>query len=168
MWKSKASTAAGNLVSGASMLGLGQGTSRGGAVLSIKCVGVVNVTLQTFLLHLMIFSWHAMKNGIVAVSPWSIAVAASTLERKFVTKAWMNLYPGIAFFNSLDPNLVKGKIVLCEGERIRMPGPATLQAGAIGFLSQGQRGRDTPFSCGLPGSYLDLKDGSMAEFGQKI
>ncbi|KAL2317181.1 hypothetical protein Fmac_031057 [Flemingia macrophylla] len=239
-----ASTAAGNLVSGASMLGLGQGTSRGGAtsariaVYKVCWDGRCNIAdilaafddaiadgvdilsasiggdnyMNYFSDGLSIAAFHAMKNGIVAVfsagnsgptpaivenlSPWSIAVAASTLDRKFVTKVDLGdnrtfegvsvntldlkgeLYPIIyggdapnikagkdeslsryCLYNSLDPNLVKGKIVLCEGERIGMLRPPTLQAGAVGFLLQGQRGRDTSFSCGLPGSYLELKDG---------
>ncbi|OIW01973.1 hypothetical protein TanjilG_14062 [Lupinus angustifolius] len=57
---------------------------------------------------------------------------------------------------SLDQNLIKGKIVLCEDTTYDGSGP--LSAGAVGFLTQGQNYRDIPSSFPLPGSYLDLKD----------
>nr|KYP40423.1 Cucumisin [Cajanus cajan] len=240
-----ASTAAGNTVSRASMLGLGEGTSRGGAtsariavykvcweggcdtaailaafddaiadgvdILSLSLGG--DNDMNYFSDELSIGAFHAMKNGILAVfsagnsgpipatvtnlAPWSIAVAASTIDRKFVTRVELGdnrTFEGISVntfdlkgefypiifggdapntkagmdesssryysFNSLDSNLMKGKIVLCEGGSIDMSGSATLNAGAVGFLSQGQSGRDVPITCGLPGSYLDLKDGA--------
>lgn len=129
-----ASTAAGNPVSMASMLGLGQGTTRGGATSAriavykvcwnVGCpdadilaafddaiadgVDILSVSIggfndkNYFTDVLSIGAFHAMKNGIVTVfaagnngpnpatvgnlSPWSISVAASTLDRKFVTK----------------------------------------------------------------------------------
>ncbi|TKY56800.1 Cucumisin protein [Spatholobus suberectus] len=195
-----ASTAAGNPVSMANMLGLGHGTARGGAtsariavykacwadgcdeadilaafddaiadgvdILSVSLGGFSD--LNYFRDVMSIGAFHAMKNGIVTVfaagnegpapatvenlSPWSISVAASTLDRKFVTKVELGdnrTYEGISINtfdlkgelypiifggdapntkagmdgsisracvpNSLDPNLVKGKIVLCEG-----------------------------------------------------
>ncbi|KAK7276330.1 hypothetical protein RIF29_17469 [Crotalaria pallida] len=156
-------------------------------------------------------SFHAMRNGILTVfsagnsgptpasvenfSPWSISVAASTINRKFVTKVELGnngtyegvsintfdlkgeLYPIIyggdapntkagadesvsrfCYAGTLDPKLVKGKIVLCEGRRTQGLGPWS--AGAVGFLTQGQTSRDNIFSFPLPGSYLDLKDGA--------
>ncbi|KAK7300771.1 hypothetical protein RJT34_11621 [Clitoria ternatea] len=237
-----ASTAAGNPVSMASMLGLGQGTARGGAISAriavykacwddgcddadilaafddaiADGVDIVSVSLGGFNDHnylndaISIGSFHAMKNGVLAVfsggnsgpgpatidnlNPWSISVAAGTLDRKFVTRVALGdnrtyvgisinpfdlkgkLYPiifggdapntkkhlpkslsRICYTNSLDPTLVKGKIVLCEGQN-KGTGPS--KAGAVGFLTQGQSFRDTPFSVSLPGSYLDLKDGA--------
>ena len=59
--------------------------------------------------------------------------------------------------DSLDRKLVKGKIVLCDS---RVKGSGPVNAGAVGFLSQGQTFRDTAFSFPLPGSYLELKDGA--------
>ncbi|KAH1093334.1 hypothetical protein GYH30_039200 [Glycine max] len=235
-----ASTAAGNPVSMASMLGLGQGTSRGGATSAriavykacwndhcddvdilaafddaiADGVDILSVSLggsndqNYFGDASSIGAFHAMKNGIVTVFaagnsgpspasvdnlyPWSISVAASTLDRKFVTKVQLGdnrTYEGISIntfdlkgelhplifggdapntkagkdesesrlchLYSLDPNLVKGKIVLCEDGS----GLGPLKAGAVGFLIQGQSSRDYAFSFVLSGSYLELKDG---------
>ncbi|WJX58795.1 hypothetical protein P8452_44211 [Trifolium repens] len=130
-----ASTAAGNPISMTSMLGLGQGTARGGAsssriavykacwsdgckevdilaafddaiadgvdIISVSLGGKSNQNIY-FQDGLSIGAFHAMKNGILTVfaagnsgpqrssltnfSPWAIVVAASTLDRKFVTK----------------------------------------------------------------------------------
>lgn len=130
-----ASIAAGNPVSMASMLGFGQGTTRGGAssariavykvCWSSGCddmdilaafddaiadgVDIISfslgrkITADThFSDALSIGAFHAMKNGILTVcaagnsgpnhasvmnvAPWAISVAASTLDRKFVTQ----------------------------------------------------------------------------------
>lgn len=129
-----ASTAAGNPLGRASMLGLGEGTSRGGvpsariAVYKVcwsdgcEAVDVMNafddaiadgVDLLSASLGdfpendmlrdpLSIGSLHAMQHGILTifaggnhgpkpssignVSPWSINVAAGTIDRKFITK----------------------------------------------------------------------------------
>ncbi|XP_057441881.1 cucumisin-like isoform X2 [Lotus japonicus] len=238
-----ASTAAGNTVTMASMLGLGEGTARGGAssariavykvcwsdsgcldedilaafddaiadgvdILSVSIGG--NNDRNYFQDSLSIGAFHAMRNGVLTVfaagnsgpglasienfAPWSISVAASTIDRKFVTKVELGdrrtyegisintfdlkgeLYPLIyggdapntsagwdgsqsryCFRNSLDKNLVKGKIVLCEG-RYEKAGSETLEAGAIGLLTQGQTGRQNANSFPLSASDLDLKD----------
>ncbi|MBA0637924.1 hypothetical protein Godav_005265 [Gossypium davidsonii] len=129
-----ASTAAGNLVDGASLYAFGSGTARGGvpsariAVYKIcwsdGCedadilagfddaisdgVDIISISVgggQTkdyFEDAISIASFHAMKNGILTVSsagnegpgrstisnfsPWSLSVAASTIDRKFSTK----------------------------------------------------------------------------------
>lgn len=128
------STAAGNPVSQASLLGLAQGTARGGAVSAriatykvcwldgcdeadilaafddaiADGVDILSVSLggfnddNYFRDGLAIGAFHAMRNGILTVtsagnsgprlgslanfSPWSISVAASTIDRKFLTK----------------------------------------------------------------------------------
>ncbi|XP_022990086.1 cucumisin-like [Cucurbita maxima] len=128
-----ASTAGGNLVSGASLFGLGLGTARGGtpsariAVYKIcwsdGCfdadilaafdnaiadgVDIISLSVGGFIAKdyfndsIAIGAFHAMKNGILTsnsggnsgpslgsitnVSPWSLSVAASTIDRKFVT-----------------------------------------------------------------------------------
>ncbi|KAJ1389148.1 Peptidase S8/S53 domain [Sesbania bispinosa] len=236
-----ASTAAGNPVSMASMLGLAQGTARGGATSAriavykacwddgcdeadilaafddaiADGVDIISVSLggfsdeNYFRDSLSIGAFHAMRNGILTVyaagnsgpaigsidnfSPWSISVAASTLDRKFVTKVQLGdnrtyegisintfdlkgefypiIYGGdapntsagsdetssrICYMNSLDKNLVKGKIVLCEGGM----GIGALKAGAVGILTQGQISRNDAYSYPLPASFLDLKDGA--------
>ncbi|KAG4923354.1 hypothetical protein JHK87_048894 [Glycine soja] len=129
-----ASTAAGNPVSTASMLGLGQGTARGGATKAriavykvcwfdgcsdadilaafddaiADGVDIITVSLGGFSDEsyfrdvIAIGAFHAVRNGALTVtsagnggprpsslsnfSPWSITVAASTIDRKFVTK----------------------------------------------------------------------------------
>ena len=128
-----ASTAAGNPVSMASMLGLAKGTARGGAISAriavykvcwfdgcddadilaafddaiADGVDILSVSfggsndLNYFRDSSYIGAFHAMRKGILTVfaggntgpaaasvenlSPWSISVAASTLDRKFVT-----------------------------------------------------------------------------------
>ncbi|KAF8397395.1 hypothetical protein HHK36_016308 [Tetracentron sinense] len=128
------STAAGRLVSKASLLGLGLGTSRGGvpsariAVYKIcwsdGCsdadilaafddaiadgVDIISLSVGGFFPldyfddSIAIGAFHSMKNGILTsnsagnsgpsaasisnFSPWSLSVAASTIDRKFVTK----------------------------------------------------------------------------------
>jgi len=130
-----ASTAAGNPVSPASMLGLAQGTARGGAIkariavykvcwLDEGCsdadilaafddaiadgVDIISVSIGRFSAEnyfkdvISIGAFHAVRKGVLTVtsagnsgprysslsnlSPWSITVAASTIDRKFVTK----------------------------------------------------------------------------------
>lgn len=128
-----ASTAAGGIVTGASMLGLGLGTARGGVPAARVAIykicwsngcadedilaafdeaisdGVDIISLSVggstaknyFEDSIAIGSYHAMKNGILAsisagnsgpeyftttnVAPWSLGVAASTVDRKYVT-----------------------------------------------------------------------------------
>lgn len=60
--------------------------------------------------------------------------------------------------DSLDENLVKGKIVLCEG---RSKATGAFYSGAVGALTQGQNFRDSPFSFPLPASYINLPDGAQ-------
>ncbi|KAL9332566.1 hypothetical protein ACSQ67_002176 [Phaseolus vulgaris] len=236
-----ASTAAGNPVSPASMLGLAQGTARGGAIkariavykvcwLDEGCsdadilaafddaiadgVDIISVSIGGFSAEnyfkdvISIGAFHAVRKGVLTVtsagnsgprysslsnlSPWSITVAASTIDRKFVTKVELGnnityegvsintfdlkgeLYPIIyggdapnkgfdstisrfCYSGSLDKKIVEGKIVLCDG-RSRAIG--TFEAGAVGALLQGQSFRDLSPSLPLPGSYLDLQDGT--------
>ncbi|KAJ1422275.1 Peptidase S8/S53 domain [Sesbania bispinosa] len=63
------------------------------------------------------------------------------------------------FDDTLDENLVKGKIVLCDS-RSKAAGP--FYAGAVGALIQGQTFRDLTPSLPLAGSYLDLHDDLVA------
>ncbi|KAL4605088.1 hypothetical protein ACB092_09G003400 [Castanea dentata] len=146
-----ASTAAGNLVSGASLLGLGLGTARGGVPSARIAVykicwsrgcsdadilaafddaisdGVDIISLSVggapkdyFKDSIAIGAFHAMKNGILTsnsagnsgpspgsvsnASPWSLTVAATTSDRKFVTNVKLGngeLYEGISI-NTFD------------------------------------------------------------------
>ncbi|KAL2333302.1 hypothetical protein Fmac_014515 [Flemingia macrophylla] len=152
-----ASIAAGNQVSAASMLGLAQGTARGGAVNARIAVykvcwfdgcndadilaafddaiadGVDIISLSVggfndenyFRDAISIGAFHAERNGVLTVtaagnngpepsslnnfSPWSISVAASTIDRKFVTKVELGTnisYEGTSI-NTFD---LKGKL----------------------------------------------------------
>lgn len=128
-----ASTAAGQVVSNASLLGLGVGTARGGVPsariavykicwskgctdadilaafddaiadgVDVISLSVGGFTRDYFKDSIAIGAFHSMKNGILTsnsagnsgpgaksisnISPWSLTVAASTIDRKFVTK----------------------------------------------------------------------------------
>ncbi|KAK8662516.1 hypothetical protein V6N13_092089 [Hibiscus sabdariffa] len=147
-----ASTAAGGLVSHASLFGLAKGTVRGGvpsariAVYKVcwanDCsdedilaafddaiadgVDIISISLggaftsDYFYDSVAIGSFHAMKNGILTsnsagnggprpasvlnLSPWSLSVAASTIDRKFFTKVKLGngqIYEG-ATINTFD------------------------------------------------------------------
>uniref|UniRef100_A0A7N0SWR4 Cucumisin n=1 Tax=Kalanchoe fedtschenkoi TaxID=63787 RepID=A0A7N0SWR4_KALFE len=142
-----ASTAAGSVVAGASMLGLGQGTARGGVPRARVAIykicwsdgcddadilaayddaiadGVDIISLSVggssprnyFDDSIAIGSYHAMKHGILSsisagnsgpgfftttnVAPWSLGVAASTIDRKFFTNVQLGnnqIYQGIS------------------------------------------------------------------------
>ncbi|TYH51824.1 hypothetical protein ES332_D10G306100v1 [Gossypium tomentosum] len=191
------STAAGGLVSQASLFGIAKGTVRGGvpssriAVYKIcwsyGCsdegilaafddaiadgVDIISLSVGSFIPFdyfedsIAIGAFHAMKKGIltsnsagnsgptpgsvVNVSPWSLTVAASTIDRKFVTKVKLGngqIYEG-ATINTFDlkgkmypfiyggdaPNLTLG--VASEFSRYCFPGAlnATLVKGKIVF-----------------------------------
>ncbi|XP_038892404.1 cucumisin-like isoform X2 [Benincasa hispida] len=237
-----ASTAAGGLVSKASLYGLGLGTARGGVpsariaaykicwsdscsdldilaafddaiadgvdIISLSVGG--NESRQYFRDPIAIGSFHAMQKGILtsnsagndgpryftttSLSPWLLSVAASTTDRKFVTKVQIgnkNSFQGVSintfdtkgqyplvagrdipnkgfhnstsrycFNNSVDPKLVKGKIVFCEtnvdsSEFISL-------GGAMGVLGKGDKNTmDCEFSYPLPSSTLDVDDATI-------
>ncbi|KAF2318968.1 hypothetical protein GH714_012024 [Hevea brasiliensis] len=146
------STAAGNIVSEASLLGLGSGTARGGvpsariAVYKIcwsnGCwdadilaafddaiadgVDIISLSvggwpMDYFEDSIAIGAFHSMKNGILTsnsagndgpepgsisnCSPWSLSVAASTIDRKFVTQVKLGneaAYQGLSI-NTFTP-----------------------------------------------------------------
>lgn len=238
-----ASTAAGNVVNGASLYGYGSGTARGGVPSARIAVykicwsdgcqdadilaafddaisdGVDIISLSVgggipedyFKDPIAIGAFHAMKNGVLTVnsagndgpgistisnfSPWSLSVAASTIDRKYFTKVQLGnnqtyegtsintfdlkneMYPMIyggdapnttlGIFtgrssrfcsrNSLDQNLVKGKIVLCD--RVGT-GAGPLLAGAVGTLTRDQAPTDNARSYALPASELNLVQGN--------
>ncbi|KAK2968583.1 hypothetical protein RJ640_009411 [Escallonia rubra] len=155
-------------------------------------------------------SFHAMKHGILTsasggndgpelstvsnVSPWALTVAASTTDRKFMTKLQLGnnmvfegvsintfakknaMYPIIyggavpnttanytklesryCFRNSLDSDLVKGKIILCDrfGN-----GASALVAGAAGTVMRDRGNKDVAYVFPLPATYLGVEDGA--------
>ncbi|PWA83785.1 cucumisin [Artemisia annua] len=234
-----ASTVAGRAVNSASLLGLANGTARGGvpsariAVYKIcfeTCFdsdilaafddaiadGVDIISLSVggsfpqdyFVDPIAIGAFHAMKNNILTsnsagnngpilgstsnVSPWSLSVAASSIDRKFLTQIVLGnsqtyMGPAINTFNgavhsivygasvpntmngstsgdsrfcrpnSLDPILVKDKIVVCESFR----GPENaLLSGASGVVIEGDLGgKDRSRSYPIPTTYLNSNDG---------
>ncbi|KAK8592120.1 hypothetical protein V6N13_062706 [Hibiscus sabdariffa] len=235
-----ASTAAGRLVNGANLFGLGTGTARGGVPSARIAVykmcwsdgcynadilaafddaiadGVDIISISAgpndvndyFSDSFAIGAFHAMENGILTVtsagndgpgrgtiknfSPWTLSVAASTMDRKFLTRVKLGngmvhegvsintfdlkngMYPVIhgqdapninstsdssrfCFTNSLNHELVKGKIVVCDN---LVTWSEPLDAGAIGALFQGNEPKDVAFSYPLPASHLDMVDGS--------
>ncbi|WRX11658.1 Peptidase S8/S53 domain - like 10 [Theobroma cacao] len=178
-----ASTAAGKLVDRASLFGFGSGTARG---------GVPSARIAAYKICWSDGNDGPERSTISNFSPWSLAVAASTIDRKFFTKVQLGnskIYEGVSintfdlqnkmypmiyggdaaspnatrsfarfcFQNSLDQNLVKGKIVLCD-TLSRGRGP--FSAGAVGTVMRDQLPNDNARSFPLPASYLDLVDGS--------
>lgn len=59
--------------------------------------------------------------------------------------------------NSLDANLVRGKIVLCDQLDT---GEVPFLAGAVGTVMRDQGAKDVAYSFPLPASYLGMEDGS--------
>ncbi|XP_057804097.1 cucumisin-like [Salvia miltiorrhiza] len=156
-------------------------------------------------------AFHAMRNGILTsnavgnsgpapksilnFSPWSLSVAATTIDRKFLTKVNLGnnrTYEGVSVntfslehgsyplvyggnvantaggYNSsqsryclpdsLDPDLVNGAIVLCDG---LSDGEAVAAVGAAGAILYEDRLRDVALSFPLPASYLGSLDGAQ-------
>nr|XP_023919247.1 cucumisin-like [Quercus suber] len=232
-----ASTAAGNIVSMASLEGFGLGTARGGVpsariAMYKVCwlngcsdadilaafddaiadgVDIISISIggypkNYFTDPIAIGAFHAMRNGILTsasagnsgpgpatisnFSPWSLSVAASTIDRKFSTEVQLgnnkiyegtsintfnlknDMYPIIysgeapnttSEFNSrycqkysLDQNLVKGKIVLCDA---LSDGSGPFLAGAVGAVMQGRNPNSQTMAFPLPASYLSFANG---------
>ncbi|KAL6311900.1 hypothetical protein AAG906_010954 [Vitis piasezkii] len=199
-----ASTAAGGLVSMASLLGFGLGTARicwsdGCADADILAAfddaiadGVDIISLSVggstpknyFADSIAIGAFHAMKNGILT---------STSADRKFFTKVQLGdskVYEGISINtfepngmypfiyggdapnitggfsantsrNSLDPNLVKGKIVLCD---IISNGTGAFLAGAVGTVMADRGAKDSARPFPLPASYLGAQDGSSIAY----
>ncbi|TXG49893.1 hypothetical protein EZV62_025768 [Acer yangbiense] len=120
-------------------------------------------------------AFHAMKNGIFTstaagnsgpdpatvtnLSPWALSVAASTIDRKFITK--VKLGNGQVYdVSDSDSNLVEGKIVVCD---FQTDVTEAIVAGAAGTILQGDDFRDVAYNTPIAASYLTLHDGSEVE-----
>ncbi|XP_060671702.1 cucumisin [Ziziphus jujuba] len=127
-------------------------------------------------------------------APWSLSVAAATINRKFLTKVRLGnnkIYEGISinsfdlknetfpliyggdapnttegysssqsrycFSNSLNKNLVKGKIVICDDFT---NGSGPFLVGATGLVMKGRVVGDVVDSLPLPASFLSVDEGS--------
>ncbi|XP_023551327.1 cucumisin-like [Cucurbita pepo subsp. pepo] len=157
-------------------------------------------------------AFHAMKNGILTsmsagndgwkpftirnFSPWSLSVAASTTDRRFLSKVQLGdgrsfngvtintfdlngtqyplVYAGnipnvtagfngsISRFctrNSVDRDLMKGKIVLCD--HFVSPKKTIFLKGAIGIIMQDNNPKDLSSPFPLPASHLGTQEGAL-------
>ncbi|KAJ7960165.1 Cucumisin [Quillaja saponaria] len=171
--------------------------------------------LDYFKDSIAIGSFHAMKHGILTstsagnegpelgtttkFAPWSLSVAASTTDRKFLTNVQLGnrvIYTGVSLNtfdlrskkypliyagdapnttggfnrsisrlclkNSLDQDLVKGKMVLCD-----VFSSATSKeflSGAAGAIMRSSAPKDNAISFPLPATHLSIEDGSNIFF----
>ncbi|KAL5061415.1 hypothetical protein RYX36_023152 [Vicia faba] len=146
-------------------------------------------------------SFHAMENGIltsnsagndgpgastiVSVAPWLFSVAATTIDRKFISKlilgngktligSSVNAFPSNGTkipiaegtcSSGLDKTLVEGKIVLCESGENDEP---AFQSGAYGIVSSVQDSQiDVAFVSAFPSTNLNSKDFDLVQFYAK-
>ncbi|XVE99669.1 hypothetical protein REPUB_Repub03eG0219800 [Reevesia pubescens] len=226
-----ASTAAGGLVSKASLYGLAEGTVRGGvpsariAVYKIcwsdGCydadilaafddaiadgVDIISISVGSsfafdyFEDSIAIGAFHAMKNGIltsnsagnggpvpssiVSVSPWSLSVAASIIDRKFVTKVKLGngqIFEGTSI-NTFD---LKGKMypfiygadatntsqgATSEDSRFCLPGSlnTTLVKGKIVFCDYFSDD-EGPLEAGVVGAVIRYEENKDFEFSYRL
>ncbi|KAK4774380.1 hypothetical protein SAY86_009315 [Trapa natans] len=166
-------------------------------------VDIISLSVGNFFINdfyedpIAIGAFYAMKNNVLtsnsggnngpsagsitSVAPWLLSVAASTIDRKFLTKVQLangNLYEVIDIhtyiyicthltptnlmaictlrycrIGTLDPNLVQGKIVVCD---TLTNGNGPFSAGAKGAIMHYDFFlKDVAFSFPLPVSYLD-------------
>ncbi|KAK9902289.1 hypothetical protein M0R45_001765 [Rubus argutus] len=242
-----ASTAAGNLVSKASLSGLGLGTARGGVpsahiavykacwssdgnwdeidiiaafddaiadgvdIISLSAGG--SIPEDYFKDGYAIGSFHAAREGILVSTaagnegprpksvsnhaPWQLSVAATTINRQFITKVQLGngkIYEGLLpniydlegkFYpliyggdapnttagvdtsvsrfcsqGSIDPNLIKGKIVLCDSPQDGA-GDGAILGGAAGVVLTGKKVDDDALGpLSVPASQVGLEENS--------
>ncbi|KAK7825904.1 cucumisin [Quercus suber] len=134
-----ASIAAGNLVSKASVKGIGLGTARGGLP-SARIAVYKGISINTY----------ELKNKTYPIIYGGDAPNKTQTKYSFYGSRYCDE-------NTLDKNLVKGKIVLCDGENY---GVGQLSAGAIGTVMQGRRPSSDAFAFPLPATYLSFEDGA--------
>ncbi|KAM7491975.1 hypothetical protein LguiA_034896 [Lonicera macranthoides] len=194
------STAVGGLVHHAYLEGFAAGTARG----AVPSARIADNEKNYFTDSIAIGSFHAMQHGILTstsagndgpspssisnFSPWSLSVAASTIDRRFVTSVLLGnnlmyqnnrLYPLIyggdvpnvvGGFNSsksrfcekgsLDRKLVEGKIVICDADS---DGKAAISAGVVGIIMRDGGRRYSSLVYPLPASYIGVRDGNHIE-----
>ncbi|CAL5187349.1 unnamed protein product [Lathyrus oleraceus] len=144
-----------------------------------------------------IASFHAMEKGILtshsagnsgpdvsttsSVAPWLFSVAATTIDRKFISKVILgngktfigssvNTFPSNGTkipiaegtcSNGLDKTLVEGKIVLCESPGFE---DSVSQSGAYGIVSNVEESlNDVAFLSGIPSTNLNSKDFKLVQ-----
>ncbi|XP_057991298.1 cucumisin-like [Hevea brasiliensis] len=225
-----ASTAAGHVVSKASLLGLGSGTARGGVPSARIAVykicwfigcwdadilaafddaiadGVDIISLSAggwprdyFEDAIAIGAFHAMKNGILTsnaagnegpsrksvsnCSPWSLSVAASTIDRKFVTQVKLGngaIYEGVSVntfdlgnftypiirgggksdgycsIDTLNTTSARGKIVVCDG----FSEEDAVSFGVAGVVTENDNIKDAASTYALPESSISYSNGT--------
>ncbi|XP_061353096.1 cucumisin-like [Gastrolobium bilobum] len=139
-------------------------------------------------------SFHAMKRGILTSQsagnegpelysmsnypPWLLSVAATTINRKFLTKLQLGsgmvyegvsintfdlkskmfpliLFPGIWSDKTLDKRLVKGKIILCYGFNVT---DVRFLSGAVGVIVGAIGAKDRASAYALPATVLTVND----------
>ncbi|KAM5556548.1 cucumisin-like [Rosa sericea] len=165
----------------------------------------------------VIGSFHAIKNGILSsmaagnegpkkksvtnFAPWDLSVAATTINRQFITKLQLGngkIYEGISpneydlkgkFYlliyggdapnkteggnetmsrycspHSLEKEMVKGKIVLCDKGPTKDAienGIGAIQGGAIGVILTGEKiAEESPDAYPIPSTYVDFEENS--------
>ncbi|XP_073119817.1 cucumisin-like [Henckelia pumila] len=115
--------------------------------------------------------------SIVNFSPWSLSVAANVIDRKFLAKVQLGngkTYEGVSVntfdlegssypltygggCDSLDPEAVKGTVVLCDVLNDSEPAAG---ANATGTIMQDDGFKDYAFSFPISASYLGSSDGA--------
>uniref|UniRef100_A0A2N9J9R9 Peptidase S8/S53 domain-containing protein n=1 Tax=Fagus sylvatica TaxID=28930 RepID=A0A2N9J9R9_FAGSY len=181
-----ASTAAGNLVSGASLLGLGSGTARGGVPSARIAVYKICWSDGCFDADILAAFDDAINDGngiltsnsagnsgpapatITNFSPWSLSVAASTIDRKFMAKVKLGngeVYEGLSINtfeleNKMFPIVYGGDAPNTKGgfSPSQSSDEAVLATGAVGTIMADTESSDVAFSFPLPNSCLSLND----------
>ncbi|KAL5058528.1 hypothetical protein RYX36_030132 [Vicia faba] len=142
-------------------------------------------------------SFHAMENGIltsqsagnfgpgvstiISVAPWLFSVAATTIDRKFISKLILGngkslIGSSVNTFHSngtkipivkgtcsvgLDKTLVEGKIVLCESRGFE---DKVFHSGAYGIVSNVEESlNDVAFVSEMPSTNLNSKDFDLVQ-----
>ncbi|KAL5061416.1 hypothetical protein RYX36_023153 [Vicia faba] len=202
-----ASTAGGREVQGVSFFDIAKGTARGGVpssrIAMYKVCGADGeCSAKDFVDDpIAIGSFHAMENGIltshsagndgpgastiISVAPWLFSVAATTIDRKFISKLILgngktligtsvNAFPSNGTkipivegtcSNGLDKTLVEGKIVLCES---RGNEESAFQSGAYGIVSSVEESlNNVAFVSEIPSTNLNSKDFDLVQFYAK-
>ncbi|KAJ8439460.1 hypothetical protein Cgig2_008491 [Carnegiea gigantea] len=152
-------------------------------------VDIISISLGTrslpdyFSNPIAVGAFHAMRPGILTIAsagsdgppmgtlanfaPWSLTVAASSIDRKFVTNIARNritilksttLRCSSSKVDSMEPKYAKGKIVLCN----LCNEADVLSAGAVGYLQErGSHVEIAEVRTSLPYACLSANDGTQ-------